>query len=329
MVNYLIRRLILGALTLLLVTFIVFALIRNMPGTPLTLNMAETDPSKKISKENMEILNRAYGLDRPWPVAYVHWLGNLARLDLGDSFREGKPVIGVIGQRIGPTLLLSTISIVLAYLLAVPLGLYATARSGKIDERTTSVFLYALYSLPSYVAAMQLLYVFYYLLRGTVWQLKPGMVSDDYSSLSLPEKVTDIGWHLLLPLICFTYANLAYDSRFIKANMEEAIRQDYIRTARAKGAGRFRVLVLHAFRNTLIPFVTLLGLQLPGLLGGAIILEQIFSWPGMGRLFFDSITYRDYPVIMGLTLMLSILTLAGQLLADFLYAIVDPRITYS
>src|SRR6185436_14544658 len=131
MVNYLIRRLILGALTLLLVTFIVFALIRNMPGTPLTLNMAESDPSKKISKEHMEILNRAYGLDKPWPVAYFHWLGNLARLDLGDSFREGKPVIGVIGQRIGPTLLLSVISIILAYLLAIPLGLYSTARSGK------------------------------------------------------------------------------------------------------------------------------------------------------------------------------------------------------
>ena len=320
MVNYLIRRLILGALTLVLVTFIIFALIRNM---------AETDPSKKISKEHMVILNRAYGLDKPWPIAYVHWLGKLVRLDLGDSFREGKPVIGVIAQRIGPTLLLSTASIFLAYLLAIPLGLYSTARSGKLDERTTSVFLYALYSLPSYVAAMQLLYVFYYLLRETARQLKPGMISDHYSTMSFPEKVADIGWHLLLPLICFTYHNLAYDSRFIKANMEEAIRQDYIRTARAKGAGRLRVLVLHAFRNTLIPLVTLLGLQLPGLLGGAIILEQIFSWPGMGRLFFDSITYRDYPVIMGLTFMFSVLTLSCQLLADFLYAIVDPRVTYS
>src|SRR6185436_8027360 len=148
MVNYLIRRLILGALTLLLVTFIVFALIRNMPGTPLTINMSESDPSKLISPEHLAVLNRAYGLDKPWPIAYVHWLGKLARFDLGDSFREGKPVSGVIGQRIGPTLLLSSISIFLAYVLAVPMGMYATARSGKVDERATSVFLYALYSLP-------------------------------------------------------------------------------------------------------------------------------------------------------------------------------------
>jgi peptide/nickel transport system permease protein len=141
--------------------------------------------------------------------------------------------------------------------------------------------------------------------------------------------VHDIALHLILPLACISYGTLAYYSRFVKANMEEAIRQDYIRTARAKGAGPLRVLVQHAFRNTLIPFVTLLGLTLPGILSGSIILEQIFSWPGMGSLFFEAITYRDYPVIMGLTLMFSVLTLLGQLLADVLYAIVDPRVTYS
>lgn len=329
MISYLIRRALLGMLTLLLITFLVFALIRHMPGTPLTLDNAESDPSKEISKEHLEMLNKAYGLDKDWYVAYFIWVKNLCSLDFGNSIREGKPVVTVIGQRIGPTLLLSCTSIFLAYLLAVPLGLYSTARSGKLDERSSSVFLYALYSLPTYVAAMQLLYVFYYRMRGTPWQLKPGMVSDDFATMSLPEQVTDIGWHLLLPLVCFTYGSLAYDSRFVKANMEEAIRQDYIRTARAKGVGPLRVLVMHAFRNTLIPFVTMLGLQLPGLLGGAIILEQIFGWPGMGRLFYDSIGNRDYPVIMGLTLMFSILTLAGQLLADLLYAVVDPRVTYS
>jgi peptide/nickel transport system permease protein len=185
-----------------------------------------------------------------------------------------------------------------------------------------------LYSLPSYVAALQLLLIFYVQLKGTPYQLRPGMVSDNYAELSPGGKVADIGAHLILPLICFTYASLAYDSRFIKANMEEAIRQDYIRTARAKGVGPVRVLVWHAFRNTLIPFVTLLGLTLPSLLSGAIILEQIFVWPGMGQLYFEAITFRDYPVIMGLTLMFSVLTLAGQLLADILYALVDPRITY-
>src|SRR6185369_13623953 len=120
--------------------------------------------------------------------------------------------------------------------------------------------------------------------------------------MSFPEKVADIGWHLLLPLICFTYANLAYDTRFIKANMEEAIRQDYVRTARAKGLDDWTILYKHAFRNTLIPFVTIIGLTLPSLISGAIILEQIFSWPGIGRLYYDALNVRDYPVIMGLTL---------------------------
>ena len=155
------------------------------------------------------------------------------------------------------------------------------------------------------------------------------MVSDNYAELTPVGQIQDIAWHMVLPLLCFSYGSLAYYSRFVKANMEEAIRQDYIRTARAKGVGPIKVLVLHAFRNTLIPFVTLLGLTLPGILSGSIILEQIFSWPGMGSLFFEAITFRDYPVIMGLTLMFSVLTLSGQLLADILYALVDPRVTYS
>lgn len=328
MLTYLTRRLVIGVFTLLLVSFLIFALIRNIPGTPLTMDPATSDPNKAISKENLELLKKAYGLDKPWYQAYGIWLGNVVRGDLGDSFRERKPVSGVIGQRLGPTLFLSLTSIVLAFGLAIPTGLYCSAKSGQGSERVVSVLLYMLYSLPSYVAGLLLLYVFYVYLQDTHWQLKPGLKSDDYSQLSPGGKVVDLLKHLILPLICFTYVNLAYDSRFVKANMEEALRQDYIRTARAKGVGPVAVIWRHAFRNTLIPFVTLLGLQLPSLLSGAIILEQVFSWPGMGTLFFEAITYRDYPVIMGLTLMFSTLTLLGQLIADILYAFVDPRVTY-
>ncbi|MBX3436941.1 MAG: ABC transporter permease, partial [Planctomycetaceae bacterium] len=153
-----------------------------------------------------------------------------------------------------------------------------------------------------------------------------GMVSDNHDSLSTGGKAQDIFWHALLPVTCYTYGSLAYYSRFIRANMQEVIRQDYIRTALAKGLGPVRVLWHHAFRNTLIPLVTLIGLTLPSLLSGSVIIEQIFSWPGMGRLFFESILERDYPTIMGLTLMFALLTLAGQLLADVLYAVVDPRV---
>jgi len=152
------------------------------------------------------------------------------------------------------------------------------------------------------------------------------MTSDNYSGLSWAGKAMDIFWHALMPVICFTYGSLAYYSRFIKSNMNEVVRQDYIRTAKAKGLGPVRVLVLHAFRNTMIPFVTQLGLMLPALFSGAIIIEQIFVWPGMGGLFFDAVRERDYPTIMGLTLMFSVLTLLGQLLADVLYAVADPRV---
>jgi peptide/nickel transport system permease protein len=328
MLTYLVRRLLLGAVTLLVVTMIVYGLIRNMPGTPLTMAAENIDPSRKISEEDYKLMEKAYGLDLPWYKAYFVWLGNVLSGDLSTSFRERRPVSHVILQRLGPTLLLSGLSLLLEYLISVPIGLYSTMRSGKWDERFISVLLYVLYSLPTYVAALSLLLVFYLYLKDTPWQLKPGMVSDDYALRSAAGKVRDVASHLILPLVCFAYGGFAYFSRFVKANMEEAIRQDYIRTARAKGVGPVRVIILHAFRNTLIPFVTLLGLTLPGILSGSIILEQIFSWPGMGQLYFEAITFRDYPVIMGLTLMFTILTLFGQLLADILYAFVDPRVTY-
>ena len=330
MFHYLIRRSLLGLLTLLLITFVIFGLIRSMPGTPLTLQLAEIDPSRRISEEDLERMKRTYGLDKPWPVAYVHWFGNVVRLDLGRSIARKQPVASLIAERVGPTMLLSVTSLFLTYLLAVPMGLFATVRSGKPDERALSTVLYMLYSLPSFVAALLLLVLFAVRLEGTPFELPLfGMVSDNHVEFSYFGKVWDIFLHMILPVTCYTYGALAYFSRFVKANMEEVIRQDYIRTARAKGVGPFRVIVHHAFRNTLIPFVTLLGLTLPALLSGSVILERIFTWPGMGQLFFESITERDYPTIMGLTFMFAILTLLGQLLADILYAVVDPRVTYS
>lgn len=327
MTAYLIRRLCLAVFTLLVFTALMYALIRNIPGTPLTSAGAE-DPSHKISQEDLKLLYQAYGLDKPWYSAYLDWLGSVARFDLGTSFRYRKPVLGLILERIGPTLLLSVSSFTITYLLAIPLGMFVTRKSGTAVERVTSVLLYMLYSLPTYVAALWLLYWFYLRLQGTPFQLAPGMVSDNFDELSRTGQLADMGRHLILPLICYSYGALAYDTRFIKANMEEAIRQDYVRTARAKGLDPRTVLWRHAFRNTLIPFVTLIGLTLPGLIGGAVILEQIFSWPGIGKLFYDSITFNDYPLIMGLTFMFAVATLLSQLLADILYALVDPRITY-
>lgn len=330
MFGYLTRRLLLGLLTLWVITLAVYALIRHMPGTPLTVELAMMDPSQQVSKAEEQRLIESYGLDQPWYTGYAFWMMKLVReRDLGRSSFEKQSVAAVIGTRIFPTLLLSGTSLVLAYIVAVPLGLYCCARAGKPDERAVSIVTYVLYSLPGFVAALVLLTLFYQKLRGTPWELPlQGMVSTNHDSLSPWGQVIDFLRHLILPVACLTCGGLAFDSRFLKANMDEALRQDYIRTARAKGAGYWRILIVHAFRNTLIPFVTLLGLSLPGLLGGAVILEGVFGWPGMGQLYYQSVARRDYDVIMGLTLLFTVLTLLGQLFADILYAFVDPRVTY-
>lgn len=325
MFNYLVRRIALGLLTLLLISFLVYALIRNIPGTPLTTDPAMMNPGKMPSQDDIKRWERLYGLDKPWYQAYFVWLGNVVRGDLGRSIpQNNKPVTKLIIERAPATLMLSVTSIILAYALSIPLGLWTTVRSGTVRERAVSTALYMLYSLPAFVAALYLQLLFYSKLG---WLPLFGMYSDNYDSLSTAGKVWDLLKHAIMPITCFTYGSLAFDTRFIKANMQEVIRQDYVRTARAKGVPPGRVIWHHAFRNTLIPFVTLLGLALPGLLSGAIILEQIFGWPGMGRLYFEAIGQRDYDTIMGLTLMFSVLTLLGQLIADILYAVVDPRVT--
>lgn len=327
MIHHLLRRLALGLVTLMLISFLVYGLIRSIPGTPLTVAVAQTDPSRRLNPADLEKMKAAYGLDRPWYRAYFVWLGNVTRGDLGRSISRKAPVAELIGERIGPTLALSASSLVLTWALSIPLGLYAAARSGSPDERSVSLVLYMLYSVPTFVAALALQVAFSIWAEGTAWELPLfGMTSGRAHATTLAW-LADVARHAILPLICLTYVSLAWYSRFINTNLQEVLRQDYIRTARAKGAGPLRVLVHHAFRNTLIPLVTLLGLSLPALLGGSVIVEQIFTWPGMGRLFFESLRERDYPTIMGLTLLFSVLTLAGQLLADVLYAWVDPRVS--
>ena len=330
MLNYLVRRLIFAVMTLLVITCLIYGLIRNIPGTPLTMDAAEQSLDRTMTDRQLNELKRIYGLDKHWTLAYAEWLGRVLQGDMGRSFRDNKPVARKIGERLGPTFLLSGTSMLLIYLLSVPIGIYATARSGKLDERIVGALLYMLYAVPTFVAGLLLLVLFYKHLAGTPFYLEPGMKSLNHDQLgSVWLRMWDIAKHMLLPLICFTYGALAYDSRFVKSNMEEVVRQDYIRTARAKGVGPVRVMMHHAFRNTLIPFVTLIGLSLPALVGGSIVIEQIYNWPGIGTLYLASILQRDYPVIMGLSLMFSTLTLLGQLLADILYAFVDPRVTYS
>jgi peptide/nickel transport system permease protein len=325
MFSYIVRRVLLGVLTLTLITFFMYALIRFIPGNPLRLEAGEA-ASQKETRENYDRMLAAYGLDKPWYVGYCDWLMKAICGDFGTSITQKIGVMRLIGERVGPTLVLSVTSLSLTYLLSVPLGLYMTSRSGAADERVVSTLLYMLYSFPTFVAAL-LLQIAFAIKLG--WLPLGNMQSDDYADLSTWEKVLDVSRHAILPVICETYGVLAYYSRFVNANLQEVIRQDYIRTARAKGVSRFRVLTYHALRNTMIPLITMLGISLPRLLSGAVILEYIFSWPGMGLLYFVSLSMRDYPTIMGLTLIFATLTLLGQLIADVLYAFFDPRVTYS
>lgn len=323
MLAFLVRRLSIGFLTLLLITCGVYGLVRAMPGSPITMVEDRGDLKRRMSEADRQALLKQYGLDKPWYEAYAKWITDMARGEMGRSFARKRPVADVINERIGPTLMLSSTSLVLAYLLSVPMGLYAVARSGKLDERIMGLSLYVLYSFPSFVAAL-MLQLFVSVRMG--WLPLYGMQSDEYATMSSLGKFWDLIKHAILPVVVFTYGSLAYYTRFIHANMQEVVRQDYIRTAQAKGLGPFAVIVKHAFRNTLIPFVTKIGLSLPSLLSGSVIIEKIFNWPGLGQLYFSAILERDYPVIMALTLIYSVLTLAGQLLADVLYALVDPRV---
>jgi peptide/nickel transport system permease protein len=327
MAIYLLRRLLIGLFTLWIVTILVYGLIRAMPGDPFTLNLESGD--KKANMKEFEKAKESLGLNDKIHVGYFKWLNSIGHGDFGTSFTQQKQVAIIVAERIGPTLLLTVPSLFLGYLFAVPLGLYSSAKSGTVRERTLSTILYMLYSLPAFVAAIFLQSLFSVTLRGTVLELPlAGMTSDGFKEMSFLGQTWDLTKHLFLPVLCYTYGVLAYDSRFIQANMAEVTKQDYIRTARAKGVKEFTVYVKHAFRNTLIPFVTLIGLTFPALLSGSVILERIFNWPGMGSQLIESVYTRDYHLIMAIVLLYSIMTLIGQLLADLLYAFADPRITY-
>ena len=230
-----------------------------------------------------------------------------------------------IREALGPTLSVTVISLLLALLLSMPIGIYSAARQGGAVDRVGSTILYMLYSVPSYVVGMLLIL---YVGVKLDWLPFRGMRSDGYANLSALGKMWDLARHHVMIVTCFSLGSLAYYSRFIRQNLLEVIRQDYIRTARAKGLDERTVILKHAFVNSLIPFITLLGLTFPFLLSGSVILEYMFNWPGLGRLFFASVLNRDYPTLMALNFITALLVLVSTLLADLAYGLVDPRVSY-
>lgn len=322
MLAYTIRRILYLVPTLFGITLATFFIVNLAPGDP--IQVIQGGGQVRISAKAYQEMRKQYGLDQPIHKRYVRWLGNLVRLDFGRSFKEHRPVREVIfWRRILSTVYLNGISFLIAFAIAVPLGLMSASRQGSWFDKLSGTALYILYSLPSFWVALLLITVFSVKLK-----LFPfiGAVSDDYDALGFAGQVKDRLMHLVLPTICLTYGLLAYLSRFARGVTLEVIRQDYIRTARAKGLDQKTVLYRHVLRNTMVPLVTLLGLVLPGLISGSIIIEKIFSWPGTGSLFIDSALSRDYPVVMGLSFLSATMVLLFTLLADLTYALVDPRI---
>ena len=325
MLIYTLRRILLAIPTLFGITVVTFVIINLAPGDPAQIGAQQVqDP--RISARVYEQLRVYYGLDKPLPVRYGKWLGRIVRLDFGNSMStDSRPVMKKISERLWPTMSLSILTIIISLGLSVPVGVYAATRANGLFDTLSSTVLYALYSVPSYVMAVPLI-----LLIGVQWNLLPfqGMTSDHFDQLSMAGKAADLVKHYTLISFCFSYGAWAYYSRFVRQHMLEVLRQDYIRTARAKGQRPFVIFWRHAFSNILIPMVTLLGMLLPEIIGGSVILEVMFNWPGIGRLFFDSIMQRDYPTVMALSFITAVLVLLGTLLADLGYAFVDPRITY-
>ncbi|MCL2335321.1 MAG: ABC transporter permease [Endomicrobia bacterium] len=322
MFQYIIKRLLYSIPILLGITVITFAVMFFTPGKPTDMI---TDFNTKVTSESKERLVKLYGLDKPVYVQYWNWLKRVAVLDFGSSFKDGRPASQKILERLPATLLLNILSIILMLLVAVPVGVYSAVRKYSVFDRTLTVIMFVCFSVPAFWVALMLMILFGLWLG---WLPISGMVSFTFQDMSFFGKVWDLAKHLILPVFVSTLGSFAVLSRYIRSGMLDVLRQDYIKTAYAKGLSKRQVIFGHALKNALLPLITIIGLSIPALIGGSFIIETVFSYPGMGRLGYDAIMARDYPVIMGIGVISAFLTLLGNIIADVLYSAADPRIRY-
>ena len=321
MVIYFIKRLLEMIPTIIGITLVSFFIIHLAPGKPTDI-LAELNP--KITPEAREKLEKYYGLDKPIITQYGIWLKRVVKLDFGDSFSTDKrPVWDKIKERLPITIIINVLSLILVILIAIPIGVSSATHQYSLYDKITTVAVFVGFAIPTFWLALLLMILFGIYLD---WLPISGIKSLDYDNLSAGGKTWDLASHLILPVLLEAFGGLAGLSRYMRSNMLEVIRSDYITTARAKGLSERVVIYKHAMRNALLPVITILGLSVPGLIGGSVIFETIFAIPGMGQLFYMSVMMRDYPLIMGILTIGAILTLAGNLLADIGYAVADPRI---
>ncbi|MBW9113986.1 ABC transporter permease [Rhizobium cauense] len=319
MLNYTLRRLLIGVGMLVALSLLIFVMLRLTPGDPID---AYIDPNVPVSPAVLAELRLRLGLDQPLPVQYLAWLQEAVTGNLGYSTkRPDQPVLGLVLSRIGPTVLLMGTAIAIAIFAGISSGIISAVRRNSIADISFSVFAVTGISSPPFLSALVGLYLFsvYFNILPSGGMLTPGR---DFS-------LGDLLYHLILPASLLAVAQTALIMRYMRASMLEVLNQDYVRTARAKGVFEFWVIVKHATRNALLPVVTLIGSTIGLAIGGAIFIESVFNWPGMGLLMVNAVETRDYPVIMGSTLVIGACVIFVNILTDLAYAVIDPRIKVS
>lgn len=337
MIRYLVQRIFLLFLTFVSITIIGFSIMRLAPGDPVELFFAGglAAGTEGVSVERLREIERAkeelrhqLGLDRPLHVQYAVWLGRTLSGDLGQSLKDRRPVWDKIRERLRLTVTLNSLAILLTFGIAIPLGILSAVKTGSVADRVSTVTVFALYSLPSFWIGT-LIIIFFCGGDFFAWFPPAGVHSLDYEpGWSLGRRLGDYLYHLAMPLVVTTYGTFAFLSRILRSSMLDAKNQDYVRTARAKGVGERSVVLKHILRNSIIPIVTNVGALLPALIGGSVIIETIFSLPGLGYLGYQAVLARDYPVVLALFSVGSALTLVGILISDVALVLVDPRISF-
>ena len=321
MFAYLAKRLIMVIPLFFGITLVSFTVIHLAPGSPTDL---QTQMNPKVSAEAIQRLRSFYGLDKPLHIQYLVWLKKLLKLDFGNSFStDNRKVIDKISERIPITIMINILSLLLILIVAIPIGILSATHRNSLFDKLTTVFVFIGFAVPTFWLALLCMILFGINLG---WLPISGIKSLGFEQTSFASIALDRVKHLILPVLLSAFGGLAGFSRYTRSTMLEVIRQDYIKTARAKGLPEQTVIYRHALRNALLPVITILGLSVPGLIGGSVIFETIFAIPGMGQLFYGSVMARDYPLIMGILVIGAFLTLLGNILADISYSLADPRI---
>ena len=305
-----------------MVSLVMFSVLRLVPGGPLAMYARGN-----VTPEALAQIRHNLGLDQPISVQYLRWLGRAIQGDLGFSYRTGREVIVEIGDRLGPTIYLIGSTFIVVLIISVLVGVLSAVKQYSLLDIGTTTLTFIGQALPVFLVGLMLILIFFSTLKNPATQ-RPLLPASGMKTIGADFNLWDWISHLILPMVAMGLGWVSWYSRYLRASMLDVIHADYIRTARAKGLTEFYVIFKHALKNAAIPMVTVVALDLPVLFGGSLFVEIIFSWPGMGRLYFSAVEHRDYPILMGSILIIAVMVILANLLADIIYAYLDPRIRY-